>query len=220
MTLNKTFVLAGLILLKPAAFAGAAVVVDANWTVNSPIPDNGAVGFTTYQSFTGLSENPISDVVVNLDISGGFNGALYGYLTLQDANGNTGTEILLDQIGVSPSNPIGSSGSGLNVTLSDAGVVNGNIHNATGNPVGIWQPDSVSSLDGAFGGLDANGTWTLFLVDKFSTGDAAILDSWGLDISVTAIPEPPTIALLMSGGGIAAFVLSRSRLRGFKFQSK
>ena len=211
MTSNKSLILAGTILTKLATLAGAAVVVDDNWTVNTAIPDSGAVGLTAYQTLAGLSSNPITDLTVNLNVSGGFNGALYGYLTLQDANGNTATELLLNQVGTSLSNPVGSPGSGFDVTLSDAGVINGNIHHATGNPTGTWQPDSVNSLDSTFGGLDANGTWTLFLVDRFNGGGTATLNSWGLDIAVAdvSVPEPSETGLLFGSGGLTALGLGR-----------
>jgi len=57
-------------------------------------------------------------------------------LNFAGCNGNTATEILLNRVGTTPANPFGSSGSGFNVTLSDSGTVNGNIHGAAGLPTG------------------------------------------------------------------------------------
>jgi hypothetical protein len=124
---------------------------------------------------------------------------------LQNANGNTATEILLDYMGTSASNPFGSSGSGMNVTLSDSGTANGSIHNATGIPTGLWQPDSANTLDGTFSGMTANGTWTLFLADMSVGGGTSTLVSWGLDV----VPEPNTLALF--GLGLSALAFLRRR---------
>jgi hypothetical protein len=189
--MKNNFAICCLIVLGLATRADAAFLIDQDWTVNTAIPEGNPVGITEYQTLSGLSATPIADVSVDLDITGGYNGGLYGYLTLQDANGNTVTEVLLNEVGTSPSNPLGSSGSGFNVTLSDAGTINGSIHNATGDPTGIWQPDSANTLDGTFGGLTANGTWTLFLADEFSGGGTSTLQDWGL--VVTPVPEASEI---------------------------
>ncbi|MFM2294366.1 MAG: Proprotein convertase P-domain, partial [Verrucomicrobiota bacterium] len=63
----------------------------------------------------------------------------------------------------------------------------------------------------AFGGANANGTWTLFLAD-LSGGDISTLVSWGMDISV--VPEPITWALLAFAlvGGAMIFVRRRLAL--------
>jgi subtilisin-like proprotein convertase family protein len=209
--MKKTLFICGFIVFKLVYAAAAQTVVDADWTVDTAIPDGSPVGTTTYQPFQNLASGPITSVNVDLDISGGYNGDLYGYLTLQDANGNTATEILLNQVGTSPSNPFGSSGSGFDVTLSDSGTVNGSIHEATGIPTGIWQPDSANTLDGTFGGLTANGTWTLFLADMSVGGGTSTLNSWGLDINVQTVPEPAETGLLGMGGAALALEAWRRR---------
>ena len=195
--MKKNLFLSGFILLKLAGPAGAAIVINDNWTVNTAIPEGNPVGITVYQTFQNLSGGPITDVSVNLNISGGYNGDLYGYLTLQDANGDTATEILLNAVGTTTANPFGSSGSGFNITLSDSGIVNGSIHNATGTlPTGVWQPDSANTLDGTFGGLTANGTWTLFLANLDAGGGSSTLNGWGLAVNVLAVPEPAAYGIL------------------------
>jgi subtilisin-like proprotein convertase family protein len=214
--MKKTLFICGFIVFKLASVAPAQTVVDADWTVDTAVPDGSPVGITTYQTFQNLAGGPITSVDVDLDISGGYNGDLYGYLTLQDANGNTATEILLNQIGTSPSNPFGSSGSGLDVTLSDSGTVNGSIHNATGIPTGTWLPDSANTLDGTFGGLTANGTWTLFLADMSVGGGTSTLNSWGLDINVQMVPEPAETGLLGMGGAALALDAWRRLKRAAK----
>jgi subtilisin-like proprotein convertase family protein len=177
-------------------------VVDTDWTVNTAIPEGNPVGITSSETFSGLASGAITDVSVDLNISGGYNGGLYGYLVLQDANGNTVQEMLLNLVGASTANPFGSSGSGMDVTLSDSGTANGSIHNTSGNPTGTWQPDSVNALDGTFGGLTANGTWTLFLEDQDSGGGTSTLNSWGLDISVASVPEASRTGLLSGVCGL------------------
>ncbi len=190
--------MSGVIVLALAGQAGAAIAINNNWTVNTVIPEGNPVGITAYQTFQNLPGSPITDVSVNLNISGGYNGGLYGYLTLQDANGNTATEVLLNEVGTTLANPFGSSGAGFNVTLSDSGTANGSIHNTTGVPTGTWLPDSAATLDGTFGGLTANGTWTLYLADLDTGGGTSTLNSWGLE--VTVVPESAQIGLVASVG--------------------
>ena len=189
MKQNISLIIAGIFALNYSNSATAAVSYSQDWTVNNPIPEGNPVGITESQSIS-LVNAPIISVNVDLNITGGYNGALYGYLVYQDLNGNTVAETLLNNIGTSPSNIFGSTGTGMNVTLSDAGTVNGSIHNAPGIPTGLWLPDSNNSLNGTFGGLNANGTWTLYLADLVSGSGTGTLTSWGLNI--TAVPEPST----------------------------
>ena len=218
--MKKTLFIGGFIIFKLAGLAPAAIVVDADWTMNTAIPDGNPVGITTSQTFQNLASSPITSVDVQLDISGGYNGDLYGYLVLQDANGNTATEILLNRVGTSPSNPFGSSGSGFDVTLSDSGTVNGSIHGATGIPTGTWLPDSADILDGTFGGMTANGTWTLFLADMSAGGGTSTLESWGLDIGVAAVPEPGAGLILGIGAFLTVACESLIRHRRKQLQGK
>ena len=199
--MKKSLIIGLVIAFSLVVTASAQVVVSNSWTVNATIPEGSPVGISDYHTMTGLGTNTITDVIVELNISGGFNGGLVGYLTFQDTNGDAPvTETLLNQIGTSPSNPLGSSGAGFNVILSDSGTVNGSIHNATGIPTGIWQPDSASTFGSTFGGIAANGgTWTLFLADLAAGGGTSTLNSW--DLTVVATPEPSTIALM--GLGVA-----------------
>ena len=218
--MKKYLLIGGIVLVKLAGNATAAVVVvDSDWTVDTAITEGNTVGITTSETFSGLSSGAITDVSVDLDISGGYNAGLYGYLVLQDANGNTATEILLNHIGVSSSNSFGSSGAGMNVTLSDSGTVNGSIHNAPGTPTGIWQPDSASTLDGTFGGLTANGTWTLYLADLTSGGGTSTLNSWGLDVSVISVPEA-SLTGWVSGVTLLGFVAGGAWLQCLRRKSQ
>jgi hypothetical protein len=197
--MKKTLLLCGL-MVQMAVVTHAQNVIDDNWTLNTTIPVGNPVGVPYSETFSGLSSDPITSVEVTLDISGGYNGALYGYLVLQDADGNTATETLLNQIGTTTSNPFGSDGAGLDVTLSDTGTANGSIHDATSVPTGVWLPDSSNTLDGTFGGMTANGTWTLYLADLDGGTPTPTLVSWGLDVNVAPVPEPAFGSLAGLGG--------------------
>ena len=183
------------------------------------IPDGNLAGAYSQISVSGANSS-FSDITVTLTVSGGYNGDLYAYLS------HDGKLVpLLNRIGVSSGNAFGSSGAGLNnLTLSDSG--SGNIH-AAGNGVlgGAYQPDghNISPLSSAasfnanggsvtlndytlgFGGLNPNGTWTLFFADVSAGGGQAMVIGWSLDI--TAVPEPVNVSLVVFGilfAGVAA----------------
>jgi hypothetical protein len=82
-----------------------------------------------------------------------------------------------------------------------------------GNPGGATAgagPDTFSSV---FGGTNPNGTWSLYIVDDApnSGGETGSITSWSLDI--TAVPEPSTWALLITGTAALPFFLRRRRAR-------
>ena len=214
----KLTLLGSMALLTFANVSSATLVINDNWTVNQSIPDGNPAGIALSQTYSGLSTGlggaGINHVDVRLNISGGYNGDLYGYLVLQSADSSVTTAILLNRIGTGPGNAFGSSGSGFSsITLSDGGTANGNIHNATGMPTGFWQAgqlSGVTSLNTTFGGRDANGTWTLFLADM-SGGDVSSLVSWGLEINV--VPEPATWALAGFGCVLALVAAGRRQMR-------
>ena len=203
--MKTSLFICGLIVLNLAVVA-QATEIGGDWTVNTLIPQGNPVGITESETFTGLNLGSISGVDVQLNISGGYNGGLYGYLEYQAAGGGTATEVLLNQVGTSPSNPLGSSGAGFNVTLSDSGTVNGDIHGATGIPTGVWQPDSPVSLDSTFGGMSADGTWTLFIADLDSGGGTSELNSWGLEASV---PDDMRTGLVLGISGFLILVVEK-----------
>ncbi len=180
-----------------------------SYTVNQPIPDNNLNGFSDTR--TVVSEIfSITDVRVTLNISGGFNGDYYAYLTH-----DSGFAVLLNRVGRTISSDLGYPDSGFSVLLDDAAA--NDIHtyrlslNPNGGPItGTWQPDGRNihpaiSLDttartaglDVFDDLDANGNWTLFLADV-SAASTATLNSWGIEI--VGVPEPSTWALLATGG--------------------
>ena len=199
-------------------------------TGNVTIPDNDPNGCQDSRDLTGIS-GTISDVEVTLNISGGFNGDLYVWLSH-----GTGLSILLNRVGVSSSSSVGYGNTGFgpdaqqnNFTFDDQATQDVHFYqassytlNANGQLTGMWQPDgrildpesSASSFDTAprsnllnvFNGLDPNGEWTLFAAD-LSSGNISTLTGWGLVITV--VPEPSTFALV--GLGTAALMISRRR---------
>jgi subtilisin-like proprotein convertase family protein len=203
-----------MVLLTLAGAARATLITD-NWTVNGAVPDDNVVGLVNSQLVSDPGNAAIQDISVGLDISGGYNGDLYGYLVYQPSTGASGAgsstvmEVLLNQIGTGPGNAFGESGSGFNVTLSGSGLTS--IHNATGSPVtGTYTPDSATSLDSTFGGQSADGIWTLYLADLSAGGGNSELVSWGLNISV--VPEPVTWALII----FSALLLGFAAVRRFR----
>ena len=211
----KTRLLTLSALLALALTTHATIVIDQTWTVNQSIPDANAAGVATSQTFTGLDASTINGVEVSFDITGGYNGDLYGYLVLRDANGNATSALLLNRVGTTGSDPFGSDGSGFShITLSDAGMID--IHGVNpgyGNAVGTGtyladQSLGANSLNSTFAGSTANGTWTLFLAD-LSGGDQSVLTSWSLNVSV--VPEPITWALLIFGTAMATLLIVRRR---------
>ena len=192
------------------ALAAKATQYSYDFTgLNTTIPDANPVGVANSQTIAlgtlpSGTTTSIVNVDVRLNISGGYNGDLYGYLVLQSADSSTTTAILLNRIGQTGGD-FGNSGAGINVTLSGSGMTD--IHNAAFGAVsGTYQPDGGTTL-ASFNGVNANGTWTLFLAD-LSGGDTATLNSWGIDISV--VPEPITWALMSFAlGGLGLFVYSR-----------
>jgi subtilisin-like proprotein convertase family protein len=153
-----------------------------------------------------------------LNITGGWNGDLYGYL--QAPNGYN--IYILNRVGVGSANPVGYSDTGFSITLADG---HANIHdyqsdsyslNGNGQLTGLWSPDmrtigpesDRSAFDAAptglafndLIGLNPNGVWTLFLAD-LSGGSQSTFVDWSL--AVVTVPEPQTWVLL--GGGLLAF---------------
>ena len=160
-------------------------------SLSQVIYDANPSGITSSLVVSGAGSS-LSAITVTLNISGGYNGDLYGYLSY---NGTLVT--LLNRVGTGSGNPIqsafGFSTAGFNnVTLDDA-ATGGNIHNVQ-NPGSL--PTVSYTADGgslaSFNGADPNGTWTLFFADE-SAGNTSTLNGWSLDI--TAVPEPVNVAL-------------------------
>ena len=216
--MKKNLLLAGLLMLV-ATVANATLYTYSFTGINQAIPDGNPGGYANVQT-VNLGTLPadgttteINDINVSLNISGGYNGDLYGYLVH-----SSGFSVLINRIGRDGSNPFGNTGAGINVTLDDQtgtdihtaafGAVSGtyNVDGRTTNPSTVVTGDSQTAMLSSFNTGNANGTWTLFLADV-AGGDVSTLVSWGLTISV--VPEPTTWALM----GFALVVLGIALLR-------
>lgn len=200
-------------------FASAqGYIQDFVWTPQEQIPDGNPVGLLGQFSVSGLS-GEVSSLKVQLDISGGFNGDLYAYLS-----GPQGQfSVLLNRPGVSASNPFGYADAGLDITLDSTAA--GNIHNygagfglnGNGQVTGTWAADGRNidpESDGAafdqatasaglnlFNGANGsalNGPWSFFIADCASGGGIATFNS--LVLEVTTVPEPQSGVLLLGMG--------------------
>ena len=198
-----------------SGFANSGVVPDANPT-----------GWADSRTVS-IYDSSITDISVKLNVSGGYNGDLYAYLSY-----NGVLVPLLNRVGVtatSPSSSFGYSDTGFNITLSSIGTdvhfygANAHTLNGSGQLTGAWQVDgraidpdsSPGDFDSAsrttFGGLNGlnpNGTWTLFFADM-SAGAESTVVSWELDI--TAVPEPANLALGIFGGLFVLAGICRAR---------
>jgi hypothetical protein len=190
----------------------------SSFAAGSYIPVGNTAGWSDSETITSSQiYGSITSLSVNLDISGGFNGALYGYLSYDGV-----VVTLLDRVGVNSGNSFGYLDSGMNITLSSAAA--NNIHSyqnysptySGGQLTGTWAPDGntanpVTGSPGSFSmtpsgtglnsfnGLSPDGTWTLFLADVISGGSSPEVLSYGLNI-VTAVPEPANMALGIFAG--------------------
>ncbi len=167
--------------------------------LNQVIPDYDPSGVAYGLNFeaSGLR---ISDITVTLNISGGWNGDLYAYLSH-----GSDYAVLLNRVGAFRSGDDGSSTSGLNVLLQAAIT-----HSELADIHTIASPDSAPTAyaadgrvvyyDGstrsqtldAFVNTDPAGGWTLFFADQAAV-NTSTLGGWSLQI--TAVPEPVGVAL-------------------------
>jgi subtilisin-like proprotein convertase family protein len=193
------------------------------WHVSTAIPDYAAVGFTDNQTLNVYDITEIQSVVVNLNFTGGWNGDLYAYLVH-----GSGFSVLLNRPGRSLSNPEGSASSGMSITVADSATMD--IHTAipmNGSVSGTYQPDGriadpllVLDTDArpamlsSFIGLDASGSWTLFVADQ-SAGEQSTLQSWSM--TITGVPEPSAAILVILSG--SALLLARRRVRTYPSSS-
>jgi len=201
---------------------GLAQTVTTNtFSVSKAIPDGSLSGLSDTESITLPSQISLTDVKVELNISGGFNGDYYAYLVHDD-----GFAVLLNRVGRTTGNPAGYADGGLfDVVLSDSAANNIHLYQNIVTPpgggalTGTWAPDGRNinptlTLDtdpstatlGSFDGTNPNGKWTLFVADV-SSGQTGTLVDWSL--ITTAVPEPSTVMLGVLG--IAAIRFSQRR---------
>jgi subtilisin-like proprotein convertase family protein len=194
---NKCFMkrktLTGLMTLLLVVASAQAALYTETFSPGTAIPDGNPVGVTFGGSVSDVSAGwTVSGLTLNLNISGGYNGDLYAYLVAPNGT----LVMLLNQPGVAV-NGFGAGGAGMNITLQDGAVANGNIQNETGGGVLSGTYNAAGSLAG-FNGSVADGTWILYFADLSSGGGTSTLNSWSLGI--TAVPEPVNVGLGMFGG--------------------
>ena len=209
--MNKIILSIGLTLAL-TSLAPAAMVTDFNNT-GGVIADNGAAGLV--QTITTTYQGTITAVSLSFNISGGYNGDLYGYLSYNDGGNPAKTLEVLNRMGGGSTVASGAGFAG--VTLMDGGSL-GNIHAAlpgagTAVAVGSYLPDSAGvTFASTFGGMNAGGTWTLAFFDRVA-GDQSTLGSWSLNIDVAQVPEPINVALGVFGAVFAGVAVVRRRRR-------
>ena len=156
------------------------------------IADGNPAGMWNSIAVSGLGSS-LSSIAVTLSVSGGNNSGLYAYLTYGDT-----LAVLLNRPGVTSTTPFGDTGAGLTQTLTGTALYSS--VSPLESYTAFTTPGTSTSLsDGSlYGGVDPNGTWTLFFADVVGGGGDATLNGWSLDI--TAVPEPTTWALGIFGG--------------------
>lgn len=215
-----------------AVMSGSAATYTTNFTSGfangGTIPDANPSGWADSRTISAFGSGfRITDINVSLNVSGGFNGDLYAYLSYTPATGGgSGFSVLLNRVGRTGGNPFGYGDAGFNITLDDSAMTDFHLYGGGGAPTGSFQvdgrnvdPTTVTDASArtaflsSFNNLDANGTWTLFFAD-LSGGDQSTLLSWSLEI--TAVPEPANVALGIFGGMFAMVACVRNeRLRKF-----
>ena len=194
--------------LAPGLASATSTWWSSGFTGGGVVPDGSIAGWWDTRTLTGFSE-PILDVRLILQLSGGYNGDLYAYV-----QHGSGMSVLLNRVGVTDGEPFGYDDSGMNVTFADSAAADIHYYQAAASPGitggALWQPDgraidplsdgSAFDADGrlnrlsVFNGLTANGSWMLFVSDLSSGSEATVL-GWGLEITTAAVPEPESLAM-------------------------
>ena len=182
--------------------APAAIITNIYNTGSAIIPDGNLSGWADTRTVSGNTGLTVESVTVTLNISGGWNGDLYGYLFHVDENSSSTSVVLLNRVGTGTYPTDGYGEAGLNnVTLIDTSPLT-SIHNYGGSgsaasALGSRNYNSAGgTLNTTFDGLKVNGSWSLFLAD-ISSGEISQVTGWTLTIET--VPEPTTWALLGFG---------------------
>lgn len=176
---------------------------------NTAIPTGNPVGIKSVGTVSDIpAGSTVSGLTVGLSVSGGYNGSLYAYLVAP--NGQLVT--LMNQPGVTGSNPFGYGGSGFNVTFADTAA--GSIQNAAeiAGAVLTGNYQSAGSLANVNGSV-ADGAWTLFVSSEANGGGQARLNNWSLGITTSSAKtsvgeQTSTMALL--GLGVLSIVAAQN----------
>jgi hypothetical protein len=166
------------------------------------IPDGSPVGWSAAATLSDYLPS-VSAVTVNLNLSGGYNGDLYAYLSYGGV-----LVPLLNRVGVQTGDAFGYGTAGMNVHLADgysdihwvASPTSGGYYAPDGRQIDPQSAPSAFDASGtigfsAYNGMNPNGTWTLFIAD-LSGGAQSQLLGWSLDVTAE-VPEPVDVALLV-----------------------
>lgn len=213
----KRPILLSIVLLAFALKASAAVTTNfsGGFANSGFVPDNNLNGWsdTRTLSLTEYTGFTVTDVQVTLNIAGGWNGDLYGYL-VHDG----GFAVLLNHVGQTGTagqtfgyGNAGFTGVALVDGLSLTSIQNyGGTYSAGPALSGGSYGSAGGTLNTSFDTLNVNGNWTLFLADT-SSGDISQVTGWTL--SITAVPEPTTWAMLIFAVAFGGWQLNRWRLK-------
>lgn len=221
----KKFLVAAV--LTACALTGQSAVYESfTATPDQPVvPDASLAGWQDSMQINSFGAGAkVTDVKVEVNLSGGFNGDLYAYLAHDGQKA-----ILLNRPGTTLSDSFGYTDSGLDVTFTDAAGNNIHMYASVGGSItggAEWKPDardampllvndlvapSASASLSTFSSHQtlANGTWTLFVADVAGGGGNTHVNSWKLQVQ--AIPEPIHVALGIFGGlfGLLGFFRSK-----------
>lgn len=212
-----------LALVSSATIVSAEVITEPTrtFTVNMDIDDPADPPSVFLQTINDSAILSLTRVEVGLHLVGtpvGYGFASEMFVSLNKDFGPT--SILLNQVGVSDSNPVGFSYDGWDVTFQD-GAANGDIHTfdfESGVLTGTYEPDGrTSPLDtvrtsllDVFNGGTGNGDWRLAVGDLSEFGQMRLVD-WSLTLEgETVVPEPTSLSLL----GMGALVLMLKKRLG------
>jgi len=211
------------LMVATAAEAAYMYTFNSGFANGGNIPDANTTGWSDTRTLSGIGDTVITDVNVTINVSGGYNGDLYVYLSH-----GSGFSVLLNRVGRTSGNSFGYSDAGFNVTFNDQASQSIDFHlYQTVNGFSLngseWRPDarnvspltvtdgaSRTALLSAFNNLNPNGDWTLFVAD-LSGGSVSQIQSWSLQIE--AVPEPTTVALGIFAAGFVGTAATRSYLK-------
>ena len=215
--MKKLSLLTGFLLVAsiPASAALYSYTYNSGFANGGTILDGNASPWSDTRTISELTGQTILGVNVRLNLSGGYNGDLYGYLSY-----NGMLVPLMNRVGVGSADAFGYSDAGLNVTFSDGAANDIHFYHSIGGysitGEALWQPDgreinpitsAAAAFDAAgtikldaFNGPNAGDNWTLVFADVAAGGGAPTVVSWGLDIE--AVPEPVNVALGVFAGAV------------------
>ena len=169
-------------------------------TVNWDIADLQDPPLSFLQHITDSSIASLTRVEVSLNLVGRGTGGFAAEMFVSLNKDLSLTSVLVNQVGVSPTDSIGLPYNGWNVTLSDLAA--SDLHSVvqtSGVLSGTYQPDGridpTSSLRpellGIFNGGAGNGDWRLNVAD-LGLGGTMRLVSWSLTLTGEQVPESGT----------------------------